>query len=196
MKKLLLSSALVFGLAGCQSTGGNNIQDLTCYFPDSVQDEAPQWVCDVMPDSIAIGSVGYAKKSAAGMSVMRTIAVNDARRGLAEQFESNVNTMFKQAMATTVQSTGEAVSEEVNEQFESVTKTMTSRTLSNSRVIVTQRSPAGGLYTLGGMDQATYDSNVAQVVEAASNKESGLWNKFNNKKAEESLQQALDSMIQ
>ncbi|MDV5170738.1 LPP20 family lipoprotein [Photobacterium rosenbergii] len=196
MKKLLLSSAVVLGLSGCQSTGGNNIQDLTCYFPDSVQDEAPKWVCDVMPDSIAIGSVGYAKKSAAGMSVMRTIAVNDARRGLAEQFESNVNTMFKQAMATTVQSTGEAVSEEVNEQFESVTKTMTSRTLSNSRVIVTQRSPAGGLYTLVGMDQATYDSNVAQVVEAASNKESGLWNKFNNKKAEESLQQALDSMIQ
>lgn len=196
MKKLLLSSALVIGLAGCQSTGSNNVQDLTCYYPDSVQHEAPKWVCDVMPDSVAIGSVGYAKKSAAGMSVMRTIAVNDARRGLAEQFESNVNTMFKQAMSATVQSTGEAVTEDVNEQFVSVTKTMTSRSLSNSRVIVTQRSPAGGLFTLVGMDQATYDSNVAQVVEAASNKESGLWNKFNNKKAEESLQQALDSMIQ
>ncbi|MGF1699161.1 LPP20 family lipoprotein [Photobacterium makurazakiensis] len=196
MKKLLLSSALVLGLSGCQSTSSNSIQDLTCYYPDSVQHEAPAWVCDVMPASITIGSVGYAKKSAAGMSVMRTIAVNDARKGLAQQFESNVNTMFKQAMAATVESTGEAVTENVNEQFESVTKTMTSRSLSNSRVIVSQRSPAGGLYTLVGMDQATYDNNVAQVVEAASNKESGLWNKFNNKKAEENLQQALSSMIQ
>ncbi|MCW8331914.1 LPP20 family lipoprotein [Photobacterium sp. SDRW27] len=200
MKKLLIASALLTALTGCQSTSsvGNDINQMACYFPDDLAQEhqAPQWVCGTMPQGVEIGGIGYAKKSAAGLSVMRTVAVNNARKDLAQQFETNVNTMFKQAMDSTITSTGEAVSEKVNEHFESVTKNMTSRSLANSRVIATTRSPKGGLLTLVGMDKATFDSNLAQVVEAAGSKESGLWKKFNNKKAEESLQQALNSMIQ
>ncbi|MEJ2762754.1 LPP20 family lipoprotein [Photobacterium sp. MCCC 1A19761] len=195
MKKTLMTTMLVMGLAGCQSNTVNDVQSMACYYPDAVQHEAPKWVCDVMPEGIAMGSVGYAKKSAAGMSVMRTIATNDARKRLAEQFETNVNTMFKQAMTAEVASTNESVSETVNEQFQSVTKNVSSRTLSNSRVIVSTSSPGGGLYTLVGMDQATYERNVAMVVEAAADKDSGLWKQFNDKKAEESLQKALDSML-
>lgn len=196
MKKKLVFVAVAALLAGCQSTSGNNITEMPCYYPDAPEHDAPKWVCDVMPDGLAIGSVGYAKKSSAGLSVMRTKAVNDARKGLAQQFEVQVNTMFKEAVASKVVSTGDNVTDEVTEQFESVTKNISTRTLSNSRVIVSASSPAGGLYTLVGMDQATFDSNVAKVVETASDKESGLWKQFNNKKAEESLAQALDSMVQ
>lgn len=195
MKKVLITTAVLGMLAGCQSSDTvKAVQQIDCFYPDSPASAAPRWVCDVMPEGIEMGAVGYAKKSVAGLSIMRDVATNDARSRLAQQFESNVNTIFKQATQANIVSTTESASEEVNEYFESVTKNMTSRTLSNSRVIVTQISPSGGLYTLVGMDKVTYDENLAKVIAAAGNKDPELWNKFNNKKAAEELDAALSSL--
>ncbi|NRB22941.1 LPP20 family lipoprotein [Shewanella sp.] len=195
MKKILITAGVMVALAGCQSNDTvQDVEQLDCFYPDAATMSAPRWVCDVMPHGIEIGAVGYAKKSVAGLSIMRDIATNDARARLAQQFESNVNTLFKQATQASIISTTDRVSEDVNEYFESVTKNVTSRTLSNSRVIVTQRSPGGGLYTLVGMDKATYDDNIAKVVAAAGKKDPALWNKFNNNKAAEELDAVLSSL--
>ncbi|MEZ9199888.1 LPP20 family lipoprotein [Shewanella sp. 10N.286.54.B9] len=195
MKKVLITAAVLAMLGGCSSNDTvQNVQQVDCFYPDAPTVSAPRWVCDVMPEGIEMGAVGYAKKSVAGLSIMRDVATNDARARLAQQFESNVNTLFKQATKANVISTTESVSEEVNEYFESVTKNVTSRTLSNSRVVVTQRSPGGGLYTLVGMDKATYDDNLAKVVAAAGKKDPELWNKFNNKKAAEELDAVLSTL--
>ncbi|RTR36917.1 hypothetical protein EKG38_21700 [Shewanella canadensis] len=195
MKKILITTCFIGMLAGCQSNDTvQNVQQLDCFYPDAVTVSAPRWICDVMPEGIEMGAVGYSKKSVAGLNIMRDIATNDARARLAQQFESNVNTLFKQATQANIVSTTEEVSEEVTEYFETVTKNVTSRTLSNSRVIVTQRSPGGGLYTLVGMDKATYDANLAAVVTAAGQKDPQLWNKFNNKKAAEDLEAVLSSL--
>ncbi|NRD71888.1 LPP20 family lipoprotein [Shewanella sp. VB17] len=195
MKKNYFTVAILVFLSGCQSNDTvKNVQQIDCFYPDAVTVSAPRWICDVMPDGIEIGAVGYSKKSVAGLSIMRDIATNDARARLAQQFESNVNTLFKQATQANMVSTTDNVSEEVTEYFETVTKNVTSRTLSNSRVIVTQRSPGGGLYTLVGMDKVTYDANLAKVVAAAGQKDPQLWNKFNNKKAAENLEAVLSSL--
>jgi len=195
MSKKLVTAVALGLLAGCASNDTvQNVQQIDCFYPDAPTVAAPRWVCDVMPEGIEMGAVGYAKKSVAGLSIMRDVATNDARARLAQQFESNVNTLFKQATTANINSTTENVSEQVSEYFESVTKNVTSRTLSNSRVIVTQRSPGGGLYTLVGMDKATYDANLAQVISAAGNKDPQLWNKFNNKKAAEELNAVLSSL--
>ncbi|MCK8046835.1 LPP20 family lipoprotein [Shewanella sp. 1CM18E] len=196
MKKVLVATAVVAVLAGCQSNDTvKDVQQIDCFYPDAPTTEAPRWVCDVMPTGIEMGAVGYAKKSVAGLNIMRDVATNDARARLAQQFETNVNTLFKQATTANIASSStDGVSEEVNEYLESVIKNVTSRTLSNSKVIVTQRSPGGGLYTLVGMDKATYDENIAKVVAAAGNKDPELWNKFNSKKAAEELDAALSSL--
>lgn len=197
MKKRLIAVALFSILTGCAA---NNTVDgaqnfAPCTFPDDFETEAPAWICDVMPQDLAAGATGYAKKSAAGMSVMRKIAVNDARVELASRFETDVNNLFKQAIESQVHTSSEiGVNEEVVETFENLTKSVVSKTLTNSRLIVSQVSPKGGLYVLVGMDQAAYDENVSKVIGKVAGEDSALWKKFNNEKAVEELSSALESL--
>ncbi|OBT09486.1 hypothetical protein A9264_14710 [Vibrio sp. UCD-FRSSP16_10] len=185
----------ILALIGCQST--QTIEKAqsysTCVFPDSPSTEAPSWICNVMPQDLAIASTGYAKKSAAGMSIMRKVAVNDARVALASEFQTDVSNMFKQAIESNVITTEKSTEEHVIERVESVTKNVVSRSLSNSRIIVSQVSPSGGLYLLVGMDNAAYQANVNKIVDTV-NEDSQLWNKFNNEKATEELSNALESL--
>lgn len=197
MKKIALVGALAALVVGCSSTDTvEGVQSFAqCTFPDSPQVEAPAWICDVMPKDIAIGAQGYAKKSVAGMSVMKKVAINNARAAMASTFETDVSNMFRQALSgKTNTTTADGSDEAVVEAFEDVTKNITNRTLTNSRVLVSQVSPAGGLYVLVGMDQKTYDENVARIVTAASAEDSEMRKSFTNKKVEESLLKALESM--
>ncbi|EPN8462141.1 hypothetical protein ATY37_13835 [Vibrio cidicii] len=195
LKKGLIFAAVAFALSGCNST--QTIEDTQqfaqCTFPDAPKEEAPAWICDVMPKDLAAGAMGYAKKSSAGMNVMRTAAINQARVQLAAQFQTDVNNMFKQAVQSSVATNETGAIESVMETFESVTKNVVTRRLSNSKLIVSQVSPSGGLYVLVGMDQATFQANLEQVVDAAT-QESKLWEKFNSEKAAEDLTNALNSL--
>lgn len=197
MKKLLIASMIV-GLTGCSSP--QTVEDAksfaSCTFPDAPTVQAPDWICDVMPVDIGAGAKGYAKKSAAGMSTMRMIAVNDARVALASEFEINVNNMFKQAVESTVTTSDNIVSEDVQETFASVTKNVVTRTLTNSKIIVSQVSPAGGLYVLVGMDKEAYQANLNTVVDEVTSKDSELWSKFNSDKAAEDLTNTLKSLTE
>lgn len=199
MKKLLISASVLTGLFGCVSNdvSVNEAQNFAkCTFPDAYEVEAPAWICDVMPNDLAAGATGYAKKSISGMAVMRKIAVNDARTALAARFETDVNNLFKQAIESSVStSTAAGTNEEVQETVENLTKTVVSKTLTNSRLIVSQVSPTGGLYVLVGMDQTAYENNLTKVVDEVSGEDSALWKKFNNEKASEDITNALDSLM-
>ncbi|PKH07573.1 LPP20 family lipoprotein [Moritella sp. Urea-trap-13] len=199
MKKIILISAITLALAGCATTNKTveetqSVRIVTCNFPDSPAATAPAWICDVLPSDLAAGGVGYSKKSAAGMSIMRKIAINNARVQLASQFEIDVSSMFKQAVESTVTSSTLAGSnEDVLEKMENVTKSVVSRTLANSKLIVSQATPTGGLYVLVGMDQATYDANLNKVIDGVT-QDSKLWGQFNNEKAAADLSNALQSL--
>ncbi|WP_413282956.1 hypothetical protein [Vibrio sp. MA40-2] len=200
MKKVIMTVVVATALAGCQSTGSTVEQTQNfaeCTFPDAPTVKAPGWICDVMPTDLAAGAKGYAKKSAAGMTVMRKIAVNDARVNLAAELETDVSNLFQAATeGTTSTSAAEGVllvTEEVQETFENITKSVVSKTLTNSRIVVSQTSPTGGLYVLVGMDQAAYDANINKVIDGVSD-DSALWDQFNNEKAAADLAAAFDAL--
>lgn len=201
MKKLIIATSLITALVGCQSNNDTLEQAqnfASCTFPDAPTVEAPGWICDVVPTDVAIGATGYAKKSAAGMSVMRKIAMSDARVNLASAFESDVSNLFQSATdGATSTSAGEGVTlvtENVQEAFEDITKSVVSKKLTNSRVLVSQTSPAGGLYVLVGMDQAAYDANMNKIIDEVGGEDSTLWNQFNDEKAAADLAAVFDSL--
>ena len=106
-------------LAGCQTT--LNVQDLKsadCFFPDTPEIEAPQWVCGITPEGVEISATGYAKKNIAGFSIMNDMSRNDARINLGRQFEVNVKSLVKTVVTANTESGDEAVSENVKEYFE------------------------------------------------------------------------------
>lgn len=197
---MIIKSALVLIvsaiISGCSAT--STVQETQyasqCVYPDAPEIEAPYWVCDVMPSDLAAGAVGYAKKSAAGHSIMRKVAINDARVQLASQFQTEISNMYKQAIQSSTQTnTIDGAIENVIETFENATKTVVSRSLANSKILASQVSPSGGLYVLVGMDEKTFQANIDKVIDSA-NKDSTLWNKFNNEKAANELSNILNSL--
>ncbi|MBB1273372.1 MULTISPECIES: LPP20 family lipoprotein [Psychromonas] len=194
-KKTALTFSLVTVLTACQSTSSvNDVQSLACFYPDAPKEEAPQWVCGVTPTGLEISATGYAKKNVAGASIMNDISINDARVNLGRQFEVNVQSILKTASTSSTNTTTEGVSENVDEYFENVTKSISSTTLNNSRIITKRTSPAGGLYTLVGMDKATFDMNFSKVIQKAEAKDAELWSKFNDKKTADELANVLSKL--
>lgn len=180
MKKLVIASALIAALSGCQSTSsvGNDLAQMACYFPYAPEHEAPQWVCDNMPNGVKAGSVGYSEESAAGLRLMRKIAITEARRGVAESFESDVKVELEAKMARIRDSSDEGTSEKVKEFIDDVAKSMSSITLTDSRVMASVRSPAGGLYVLVGMDDTAYQENKRRAEAASKANHPELWTKM------------------
>lgn len=193
-KKTILAFSLMSVLAGCQTTDVNDVKAMACFYPDAPQDEAPQWICGITPDGLEMSATGYAKKSVAGMSVMSDISVNDARVNLGRQFETNVKSIIKTATTATTASSTDEINENVSEYFEKVTKSISSTTLTNSRIITKRTSPAGGLYTLVGMDKATFDLNFDKVLKKAAEKDADLWSKFNDKKTSDELAKIISKL--
>lgn len=194
-RKTLATLTLLGAISGCQTT--SNIQDLQsmdCYFPDAPETQAPQWVCGITPTGLAISSTGFAEKNLAGMSVMNTMSTNDARVNLGRTFDTLVQSSIKNAVTTDTTIKDQETATNVEKYFENVTKSVSSATLNNSRIMARKTSPKGALYTLVGMDQATYDLNFNKIVLKASEKDNGLWHKFNNKKTSEALTSVLSKL--
>lgn len=194
-KKCLIALALAGSLSACQTT--SDVQDLKsadCFYPDAPGSEAPKWICGITPEGLEISATGYAKKNVAGLSVMNDISRNDARVNLGRQFEVNVKSLIKTAMVAETITESDTASENVEEYFEKVAKSISSTTLTNSRIVSTRTSPAGALYTLVGMDKATFDANFDKVVAKAEAKDAELWNKFNDKKTTEELSKVLSAL--
>lgn len=194
-KKTALTFSLLTVLTGCQSTSSvDDLQSLACFYPDAPSEEAPKWVCGVTPSGLAISAAGYAKKNIAGISVMNDISANDARVNIGRQFETNVQSIIKTATTSSTDTKTEGVSEEVTEYFENVTKSISSTTLNNSKIITKRTSPVGGLYTLVGMEQADFDRTFNKVLAKAEAKDAELWGKFSNKKTAEELAKVLSTL--
>jgi transcription termination factor NusB len=194
-KKCLITLALAGALSACQTTSDlQDIKSADCFFPDAPASVAPQWVCGITSKGLEISATGYAKKNLAGLSVMNDISRNDARINLGRQFEVNVKSLIKQALVAKTTTENEGGSENVEEYFEKVVKSISSTTLTNSRIVSTIASPEGALYTLVGMDKATFDANVSKVVDKAEARDAQLWNKFNDEKTTEQLSKVLSAL--
>lgn len=178
-------------LAGCSSTS-NKLEDAKradCYF-DGTNEEAPRWICAI-PNDLPVGAIGLSRIIKGMPSITRTRAEEDGRVRLARKFENNVSTLYKESTSGKI--TPETA--EATTQFENAVKTVTSRTLTNTKVYNhTTCKENNTMYVLVGMDQATYDANMKKTVDSLQNEDSQLWNKFNSEKAAASLQQTLDTM--
>lgn len=196
MKMKYIALALAGAVAGTMLTGcasdSNKLEDAKraeCYF-DGTKEEAPLWVCSI-PDDLPVGAIGVSPIIKGMPGKTRDRAEIDGRVRLARKFETNVSALYKEATSGSI--TPETAEATTN--FESAVKTVTSRTLTNTKVynhVTCVENQT--MYALVGMDQATYDANMKKTIDALQNEDSALWTKFNNEKAAASLQQTLDTM--
>ena len=148
MLKLTLVSGLAVALSACSMGAKDGPKTAAapaeCVYPDAPKESAPLWICDAPVEGVAVSAVGMHGKSAAGASFMKDQAAADARVKLAQQMKVRVSNMIKQYVETT----GAGSSETVDKVNTSVSKLITSETITGSRIFRSNTSPAGGMYVL------------------------------------------------
>ena len=154
-----------------------------CTYPDANTQVAPGWVCDEPIPGVELSAVGFAKKSSAGFSFMKQMAVADARVQLAQTFKIHVSNMIKQYAETT----GAADSETVDQVNTSVSKLITSETLIGSRLFKSKVSPVGSLYVIVGLDSTNVQRAAEDSIKASMKNDNALWQQFKAKKAQDEL---------
>jgi len=104
-----------------------------CVFPNSGK-RAPNWVCDQNAKELAVTAVGYAAKSAAGISFMEQIAAADGRVKLARKLNS-------------------AARKKSDDRDSAMQTSVTDASLQGAIILKRAYDPKGALYVLVGLDE-------------------------------------------
>ncbi len=171
------------GLGGCSKK--EEVKESAaadCVFPGT-EAVAPGWVCHEEVPGLEIQALGIAEKSAAGISFMTDMAAADARGRIAEQMKLQVSKMVKKYLGTT----GLAASETVDQASESVTKTITSESLTGSKVIKSRQSPDGRLFVVVGLDPKAFAASTEKAVRTSMGNDQALWQQFKAQKAHDEM---------
>lgn len=191
--KLVVLALLLQGLVitGCSQKTALNYDE--CNYPDSPSDTAPGWVCEQPVKGLEIQGVGYSRKLLSGPGMMTDVATTEARNRLAAEFSQQVEGRLERLTRDdqgNQQTKGKAESTlNSRDVVERIQKTLTSMTLTHSKIYRTQISPAGGMYVLVGLDKQHYDENIDQLVKNSLNNQDSpqLYQQFLKSQTDESL---------
>ncbi len=186
---LAIATCAALILAGCS---GQPVRDeiSECNYPDSPSEEAPLWVCGGPVKGIAIGAVGSAEKTAAGLEFQKTMAAAVARDRLARAMQTTVETVVKQY----AEANGVGDQEAVARLASSSTRQVSSETLVGSRIFRQLTSPTGVLYVLVGFDEAYAEQFTANALRRSMEQdESALQSIGRGKSAEEVARDMADT---
>lgn len=106
-----------------------------------------------------------------------------ARVQLAQNVQVQVSNMVKNFVETT----GVGDSETVDKVSSSVTKQITSQTLSGTRIYKSRTGPSGTIYVLVGMNPAAVTITAKKAVSTSMKRDEALWQQFRSKKGMEEL---------
>lgn len=154
-----------------------------CVFPDAPAEAAPNWVCDEPIPGVVVSAVGGYEKSAAGVSFQKDQAIAAARVQLAQSFKTRVTNMIKQYAETT----GAGSSETVDKVNSSVSKLITSETLSGTRAFRSATSSKGTVYVLVGLDPTAARQSADTILNTSMQSERALWQEFKANRAQDEL---------
>jgi hypothetical protein len=179
---VLLISAVALCIAACSASPSKSEKVAECVFPGSDK-VAPLWVCDAPVEGMAVGAVGAASKSDAGVGFMKQMAATDARVQLAQNMRVHVQNMIKQYVETT----GAASKETVDRVNTSVTKQITDQTLTGTRIFRSIVAPDGTMYVLVGLDDAAAQKLTESAVKTSMGNDQAAWQQFRAQKGQDEL---------
>ncbi len=186
---LLMATALTAFITGCGETPkpakptqmGEVPSSFACKQENVL---APKWTCVPLVDGYYAG-VGVAKKSAAGMGMMRRVALANGRSELAQQIQTQV----KDKLETFTRTTGNGASETVDQVNTAVSKQIAKIDLKGSKAVDVWNAPSGDLYMLVTVPESAVNKKVKEAITHGSSlkNDNALWQQFQSKQALESL---------
>jgi len=144
---------------------------------------APKWTCIPMVEG-AYAGVGVAPKSAAGMAMMRRVALANGRSDLAQQIQTQV----KDKVELFTRTTGVGSGETVDAVATAVTKQVAKVDLKGSKAVDVWNAPSGALYMLVTVPSSQVNKEVQNAVKTSFKNDNALWQQFQSKNALEGLE--------
>ncbi len=179
---VLLASVVVLGVTACSTPPAKVEKVAECVFPNS-KEAAPLWVCDAPVEGMAVGAVGSAAKSDAGVAFMKQMAATEARVQLAQNMKVQVQNMVKQYAETT----GAGTKETVDRVNTSVTKQITDQTLQGTKIFRSIQAPDGTMYVLVGLDETGAQKLTETALKTSMNNDQAAWQQFKAQKGQDEL---------
>ena len=179
LSSIALAGIIAATISGCGAAPVKEEFDNRCR-QESVL--APKWTCIPMVEG-AYAGVGISKKSAAGMGMMRRVALANGRSDLAQQIKSQV----KDKVETFTRTTGDGAQETVDSVATAVSKQVAKVDLQGSKAVDSWNAPSGALYLLVTVPEATVNGTVKDAVKTSFKSDQALWQQFQSKNALESL---------
>lgn len=181
LSSIALAGLIAASISGCGGAAPAAPEaDFRCKQENTL---APKWTCVPMVEG-AYAGVGIAKKSAAGMGMMRRIAVANGRSDLVQQIKSQI----KDKMETFTRSTGNGDQETVDQVATAVSKQVAKMDLQGSKAVDSWQAPSGSLYLLVTVPEAAVNGEVKNAVKSSLNNENAMWQQFQSKKAMDGLE--------
>jgi hypothetical protein len=189
LSTLIIATAVASLISGCGETpkppepvqAGAVASNFACKQENVL---APKWTCIPIVDGYYAG-VGVAKKSAAGMGMMRRVALANGRSELAQQIQTQV----KDKLETFTRTTGNGTSETVDQVNTAVSKQIAKVDLKGSKGVDVWSAPSGDLYMLVTVPQSAVNEKVKETIKNGSSlkNDNALWQQFQSKQALEGL---------
>ena len=180
ISSIALAGLVAATISGCGAPAPEAEPDFRCKQENVL---APKWTCNPFAEGSYAG-VGVAKKSKAGIGHMRRIATANGRSDLAQQIKSQV----KDKVETFTRTTGNGEQETVDQVSTAVSKQVAKIDLQGSKAIDSWQSPAGTLYLLVTVPEATVNKEVKSAVQTSFKNDQAMWQQFQSAKAQESLE--------
>ena len=195
MKKLVLVASMGAAvlMTGCLGTTGAKAPAAAkAAVPDCVwkgtERPAPGWTCNEPVEGVEVSAIGIYEKTAAGEMFQRQQAVAGARVALASEMKTHVANMIKQYVETT----GAGSSETVDKVNTSVSKLVTSETLTGSKTFKSAFHPENGtLYVLVGFDPQMAMKKTQEAIQTSMNNDKAAWQQFKAKQGQDELAAAI-----
>lgn len=184
--KLIFSSttlSILLMMVSCSFTPKQS----DCVFADGSNQPAPPWVCSKNTNERSLSIITYADKSATGPNFMQQMAENSARFELAQKLKRKMNQMINQYAA----STNFTEHQILNEILAQTNKLITSKTLTESRIIHKQITPTGGIVIMVHISKQSLEKAIKKTLQQAITKQPELWQGFKGSQSQEELLDAI-----
>jgi len=162
-----------------------------CTFPDSPEVAAPNWICDMPVDGVAVSAVGSFRATKAGVQFQKTQATAAARNALASRMAVRVKRLVKNYAEVT----GVGEDETVDTVSSDVSKHVTNETLHGTKVFRTRVNPqTRTLYVLVGMDPEDAAASAQDALRTSYKNKKAMWQRFLAKKAGDELDAEIEKI--
>jgi hypothetical protein len=158
-----------------------------CPFPDSVQDAAPEWVCQPSVPGAVMVALGRTQGTSAAGADVQALAAQAAQADLAKHMQAHLSSLFRQYSETNHLANADLT----NRLSASLLAQTVAQPLTGTQVVSGATSPKGIGYALVSLPPQQVQANALRILKASMTADKALWQRIKTKKKPADLAAAI-----